>query len=112
MTETTRDAALMWLNDRIGERVMVTVTVDRGDWTTALLEVIGELRHSDPVSSGEHGETLAGLYTVGDPGALDLTDLPDEAFSLRGRELRAAIDEHTEILVTHPLRPAPQRQFS
>jgi hypothetical protein len=56
----TRDEALMWLNDRIGNRVTMMLSVDRGRWSIHPLEVIGELKHHGPGLTPEHGDELAG----------------------------------------------------
>jgi hypothetical protein len=45
------------------------------------------------------------MYTVGDDGALDLSELPDDAFSLRQaprarEELQVLVGEHAGIGIT------------
>lgn len=112
MAETpamTQTEALMWLNDCVGNSVVATLNVDRGEWSASLLEVRGVLRHAEPGLTPEHGDELAGVYSVGDLGSLDLTDVPDDAFGLRevelpkgrqGSELRVNLGENVEIVLT------------
>lgn len=55
-TEITRDQALLWLNDRLGQEVYVDVFLNLGDISPNVLTVLGTLRHwSDP----EH--TIGGM---------------------------------------------------
>ncbi len=75
----TRDEALLWLNDRVGRSVHVSVTLESGGGGS-VLEGEGVLRHwsevagSDPALSVPRDD-LAGWYAVGDV-RFDLTDLP------------------------------------
>jgi hypothetical protein len=103
--EIDRDQALMWLNDRIGKVVSVALSVDRGGWSIHPIEVSGALKHVEPGLTAEHGDELAGMYTVGDEGGLDLSELPDDAFSLREApraldELQVLVGEHAGIGIT------------
>jgi hypothetical protein len=80
----TRDEALMWLNDQLGEVVVAIVTVldstafpARGH---AVLNVGGVLSR---VNAPPVGVLDLGMYVIGDPAEdmwLDVQDLPDEAF--------------------------------
>ena len=74
-------------------------------------EVRGVLRHPTGGVDPEHGDELAGVYSIGDHDSLDLTDVPDGAFSLRERaggrgqsELRVSVSEGVEITITAPVR--------
>jgi len=63
------------------------------------------LKHVEPGKTAEHGDELAGTYSVGDDGALDLSELPDGAFSLRQpprglEELQVLVGEHAGIGIT------------
>ena len=42
----------------------------------------GVLQHVGPGLTPEHGDELAGAYSVGDDGVLDVSELPDDAFAL------------------------------
>jgi hypothetical protein len=80
----TREDALLWLNDRLGEKVVVRVNTDEG---LTLLWTLGELRHwrADADSEGympqQPREDTVGVYTVGD-ACLDLTDVAYRAISV------------------------------
>jgi hypothetical protein len=109
ITQMNRNDALMWLNDRQGKNVKVVLSVDRGGWSIYPIELEGALKHtSTPGLTAEHGEELAGTYKVGYDGGLDLTELPDDAFSLRQtgsryEELRVSVGEHAGIGITAPV---------
>lgn len=97
----------MWLNDRVEQEktVRLVLSVDRGGWSASPFELTGQLKHVGPGLTAEHGDELVGTYTVGEEGGLDLTEMPDEAFSLRAgarqtEELRIDVGEHAGIGVT------------
>ncbi len=75
----TRDDALLWLNDRLGKSVHVSVVLEKGDLPVTVLEAEGELHHwreseTASASAGLPREDLIGWYAVG--GArFDLSDL-------------------------------------
>jgi hypothetical protein len=93
--QTTRDEALRWLNDRVGN-VTVTLSIDRGGWSIRPLASIGVLKHL-----GVHGGELAGTYTVGDEAGLNLSEVREDAFSIwegaQHEELRIGVGEHAGI---------------
>jgi hypothetical protein len=70
--ELTRDEALVWLNERVGRSVYVSVDVEHGELSTCVIWGEGELSYwsSDPESEPaalrgwEAGERM-GLYAVG-----------------------------------------------
>lgn len=76
-----RDEALMMLNDRVGQEVEVSVTVDVGIVSTTVMSATGKLRHwqADPGTqqtwAGLPREDNVGLYDVGD-ASFDITGLP------------------------------------
>lgn len=90
----TRDEALMWLNDRLGEPFSAEVTVAAYGWAVVTAE--GELTHWRATvvedDDGSHEDDLAGLYSVGPPpsstpapptgcppfgAVIDLTEMPE-----------------------------------
>jgi hypothetical protein len=81
MSETIdREGALLWLNDRVGQRVLVNLSVYSGGRARSVLSAVGELQHRTAQQSPLVGrvraalkENLAGLYAVG-PCGLDLGD--------------------------------------
>ena len=100
-----RDKALMWLNDHVGKTVRVALSVDHDGWSAGLIDLTGLLKHVGPGLTAEHGDELVGTYTVGDEGGLDLTELPDDEFSLlsgprRREELRIDVGENAGIGIT------------
>lgn len=81
---STRDDALLWLNDRLGKSVHVDVIHEKGDLPVAVLSVRGTLRYwrereGAQRQAGEAREDLIGLYAVGD-AHLDLSDLEHLSF--------------------------------
>jgi len=87
--ETTRDGALLWLNDRLGKSVHVSAVIDKGDYSVQLLAAAGELRHWRADSrtaaawTGHPREDIIGLYEVGDSISLNLSDVGRKAVSTR-----------------------------
>jgi hypothetical protein len=74
---TTRDDVLLWLNDRIGKRVNVSVELEKGDYPVTVLEAEGELLHwrdTDSARTTPVRDELIGWYAVGD-ARFDLSDL-------------------------------------
>lgn len=128
----TRDAALMWLNDRLGRIVTADVQVELGGYSASLLQASGRLRHwreADEESS--RASNLAGLaradiegqYYVGDSedsAALDLSDLPDNVTincrelpllpsyeaqgALPASELRIVLSANAWLSIVEPIR--------
>jgi hypothetical protein len=97
--QITRNDALMWLNDRVGTNATVTLSVDRGGWNALLIEMNGELKHAGPGMTAEHGDELTGLYEIRDGRGLDLSEMPDDAFSIR--ETRRGLEELQVLLADH-----------
>ena len=81
----TRDEALLWLNDRIGKTVHVSVVLQR-DYDVHVLEGDGPLQHwtegpdARPEHLTIHAEDLTGWYRAG-ATSFDLTDLGDSEIS-------------------------------
>jgi hypothetical protein len=42
-----RAQALLWLNDRLGQRMLINLSVHGGDYSQSVLSAVGELRHWD-----------------------------------------------------------------
>jgi hypothetical protein len=80
----TREDALLWLNDRLGEKVVVQIKTDKN---VSLLWTLGELRHwrADADSQGyvppQPRDATVGVYTVRD-AVLDLTDIAYRAITV------------------------------
>jgi hypothetical protein len=96
-----RAGALLWLNDRLGERVNLNVDVDVGDYSAIVVSASGALRHwRQARASGElrpvhrailaigaaSEDDLAGSYEVGTVAVDFSDDLPCE-FSVRDGEI-------------------------
>ena len=78
----TRDEALLWLNDRLGKSVHVSVQVTRGDSDVWVVYGEGELLHWRSVPGAERQaevprDDLAGWYVAGTT-RFDLTDLDQD----------------------------------
>lgn len=92
-----RDRALLWLNDRLGKSVHVSVMLEKGDYSVTLLAAEGELQHwraDKRVSNAWRGHSrddVAGLYDVGG-ASVDLTDIG-------GSEIRIRDDGEIQSLV-------------
>jgi hypothetical protein len=94
----TRDEALLWLNDRIGKNVHVSVVLERGDSKITVVNGEGTLQHQHWRSLTSYPERLAGLprddlagwYVAGET-RFDLTEL-------EGAEITCDVDDDT-ILV-------------
>jgi hypothetical protein len=75
-----RDEALLWLNDRLGESVHVSVNAEKGDLEVTVLEAEGSLRHwreASPAGAAWEGlprDDLIGSYEV-EGAHFDLSDL-------------------------------------
>jgi hypothetical protein len=124
-----RAGALLWLNDRLGERVNLNVSIDVGDYPASVLSASGVLRHwRQACASGElrpvhrtilaigaaSEEELSGSYEVGTV-ALDLSDdLPCEFWVCNGEidqlggvdQLIARIGD-VQVAVTRPTMQLP-----
>jgi hypothetical protein len=77
----TRDEAMIWLNDRLGQPAAVYVELDRGDYDRSVLSAeSGMLQHwraDKPRAVAWTAYTrddIAGLYDIGDV-AVDLSDI-------------------------------------
>jgi len=84
----TRDEALLWLNDRLGEPVRVAVEIARGDWNSEVVAGEGNLAHwseNHRNSLRPLSPDLAGWYVVGDTH-FDLTHLDRSAIRLHGED--------------------------
>jgi hypothetical protein len=91
-----REDALFWLQERRGKLMRVDVQVDLGHSTALVFATEGTLRfwRDSPAAAAGASldpartrEDVIGLFTIGEWASLDVTDLPDEAFSLDGPEL-------------------------
>jgi len=100
MSELTTDEALLWLNERVGKSVHVSVQLELGDYLRTLFAAEGELRHWSARASGGAlsvpRDDLAGLYDVGG-ASLDLSDLPEAFLLPDGGEGRVAIRVDDEL---------------
>lgn len=106
----THDRALLWLNDRCGRAVRVSVQLGKGaaleSSTPPVLMAQGELRHwreANPsgLAADEGDEEITGLYGIGDSAFLDATNFTG-AFTLPHAKLdilHFALDENVGLLV-------------
>ena len=102
----TRDEALRWLNDRLGQSVYVAVELYRGDVGTAVLEGEGSLEHSsvpvDRRTQAVQRDDLTDWYRVGGT-RVNLTELEqvkgdeDELVVLLAEGVRLRISEQAEL---------------
>jgi hypothetical protein len=98
----TRDEALFWLNDRLGQRMGLNVTLERGDYFGHVLSATGELRHTvggrPPIGhvGAAIGETLMGLYNIGGCD-FDLSERVPYVFAVREWSAPAAQPPHAEL---------------
>jgi hypothetical protein len=104
------DDALLWLNDRLGKSVAVSIEIERGDFDLAVLYADGELHHWTETQQPREriGELAAGnileadnigRYYVGE-AVLDLTDvraLEVSAWPSDPGHLTVRIDENTKL---------------
>jgi hypothetical protein len=65
MTDVTRDEAMLWLHERVGKSVHVSVLVARGDVSRDVLAAEGELRSWRDVGLFDVGEASVDLTEVG-----------------------------------------------
>jgi hypothetical protein len=108
--ELTHGDALLWLNDRLGRAVRVSVQLGKGagleNSTPPVLMTQGELRHwreANPsgLAADEGDEEITGLYGIGDGAFLDATELTG-ASTVPHAELdilHFALDENVGLLV-------------
>lgn len=67
----THEATLLWLNDRLGKNVSVSLMIHRGDFSTDLLTAEGVLNHwregegEDSYWSVTPRDDISGLYMIG-----------------------------------------------
>jgi hypothetical protein len=55
-----RDQALLWLNDRLGQRMLINLSVDSGEYSRSVVSAAGELRRwSSKRSSDRSGDPAA-----------------------------------------------------
>lgn len=91
MNVLTRDEALLWLNDRVGKSVHVSVLLERGDRNIVVVNGEGTLQHWRSVTPQRlPADDLAGWYVAGKT-RFDLTELG-------GAEITHGVDDDT-ILV-------------
>jgi hypothetical protein len=98
VAEITRADALLWLNDRVGAIVSVTVEVGSGGPVAAAL-LIGdaELRHWSQRETSEYvaaqmDDEMAGRYYLGDRTVLDLACFAAGSHLYRANGLHLVID--------------------
>jgi hypothetical protein len=102
----TRDEALLWLNDRLGKSVNISVELDHGDVGTSVVEGEGILDHWTGMDDAERAlvvprDDLAGWYRAGET-RFDLTSLTlaegddDELLFNLAEGLRLRIIEQVE----------------
>jgi hypothetical protein len=96
---TTNDAAVAWLNDRLGKPVQAEVRLGFGAGESVLLQASGILSAAD------------GLYVVGAEGArLDLAGVPPEApFACDEDELTVELGYQVWLYVIEELEERGRR---
>jgi hypothetical protein len=101
--EITRTEALLWLNDRVGGIVSVTVQVDHGESNGRVL-LIGdaELRHWSSRETEEYladnlDEERAGCYYLGKRTLIDLECFEGDSYVYRANKLHLVIDLDTGV---------------
>lgn len=98
----TRDELLLWLNDRLGKSVAVSVELERGDSGRSVFEAEGELSpwRQGPAAWRQAEAPrydLVGFYKVGD-SVLDLSDIHPPA-SVTEDMAEVALDEYVVLRV-------------
>lgn len=93
--------ALLWLNDRLGNSVTVSVEIERSDLNVSVVEVAGELSHRTETSvqylrRSDHLHELHGHYVIGE-GFLDLGDVHPLEVKTEADHLRVRLDEHISL---------------
>ena len=77
----TRDEALLWLNDRLGQTVEIAIYSGRDEAVFTVLRAEGELRHwtqgRAQVSKARSREIVLGVYNLGDDASFNRGDLSD-----------------------------------
>jgi hypothetical protein len=113
----SRDEALLWLNDRLGKIVYVSVELDRGDVGTIALEGEGILEHwsepIDPRTLPMPRDDLAGWYRAGDT-RVNLTELEQAKGDEDELVILLAEDEDELVILLAEgvrLRIIEQREF-
>jgi len=107
------DAALIWLNDRLGKNVFVWVAVKQGEFEVGVIDAQGLLRHwshGEDADDAVGREDIAGLYEVG-ATSIDLSDVrpvdvatwPDNP-----EHLMVRLDENTTLHVSQQRSPAAE----
>jgi hypothetical protein len=107
--QLTRDEAMMWLNDRLGQPAAVYVDLHGNDYDRSIISAEnGMLQHwradkrRAAASTGYSRDDIAGLYDIGDV-VVDLTDV-DCPMSLTppdppGEALIVQLDEHVVMRI-------------
>ena|ERR1700730_7768506 len=106
--ELSLGEALMWLNDRLGEPMVVSLDVERGDYSTNVLAIeAGSLRHWREIFASvarrrHSGDDNPGLYDVGG-ASLDLTDLEGFTVTVDADDdrIRIALGEDVHLTILH-----------
>jgi hypothetical protein len=102
-----RDDALLWLNDRDGETVTLSVTMDLGNYSRNVLTVHGRLLHwhQDREGSawrGQPDQDIAGWYLVGETATLNLTEMKDGIrYGVDESELVFSLGHDAEMRIQH-----------
>jgi hypothetical protein len=103
LVEITRTEALLWLNDRVGGIVSVTVQVDHGESTGRVL-LIGdaELRHwssreTDEYLANNLDEERAGRYYLGNRTVIDVECFEADSYVYRANTHHLVIDLDTKV---------------
>jgi len=103
LTELTRTEALLWLNDRVGGTVSVTVQVQHGECRRRVL-LIGdsELRHwsnreTDEYVAANLDEDRAGCYYLGRRTLIDLERFEAASYTYRANALHLVIELDTNV---------------
>jgi|GEM_PF-2269624 len=116
----TNEQVLLWLDERVGGSVSVTIILQPGDVSYTVLGAEGELKHwreARPTDTWKYHprEDTVGLYEVGEEGHLDATHLCDINPGLRDDAPEASSDgaydqlcfslgQWVQLRVTAPMR--------
>ena len=100
--EVGRETALLWLHDRIGREVAVSVVYEIGDAAESVLDVHGELQHhafsQRPDLAADERDEWMGDYRVGDT----FLSTPEQAgFWLDSDELRIVLADDEAAFVPY-----------
>jgi hypothetical protein len=98
------DAALLWLNDRLGNRIHVSIAYEKGDLPLTVLEADGTLEHwhdraPERTYSGNRRDDLSGSYYVGG-SRFDISDLGHLEVSFESEdELEIDLSENVSLRI-------------